>query len=809
MTSVSKRSSNLFFAVVVIGIILSSFLLASTLPSIPVLGSNSLSEDEGGSGAGEISGPCLSAEGAHKLSETPIFEILGSPQTAYIRMLVGGLYQNRGWVLDSNSPIESYYGDYITQEFSRYSSKTQSSVTIKPLTTFSEYIPALLYTNKIILKQTFPTSYFSGLNIFNVKGQFVSSYLDQYTHYGFSESLLKATSLDNGIQSTYYQIPSSLKPCLDSILSQINLSQAKSGYERIIAIKHYLQSNYVYDLNYTNAPSNEDPVQWFLLTEKRGVCANFNSAFALLLRENGIPARIVSGYAIDSSADDQIVKGKQAHQWAEVKFKDVGWVEFDATGYQQLVEPTPPPVSLKETKTDITFLSSSATKGDLFLTEGKVTDLYGNPASGLRVTISMKVNKDDTNGFVCESNTTRADGTFRITSPVQAIVSVGNYQVIAKTQGNDIYKGSQSDPLLTVNTHTQIKIATTETATIGNPCKLEVQLTEDGSTVPIASKLLLLSYSINGEQKQTTGNTNQSGYANLNFEAIPQTSENKLNFTISFDKSGFYLATSIKGQLSLSTSQPNPSQSTTKNSSFLTSPIFFGAVLAVGVCLSGIMYFLYKRRNGSTQIKKNIDDPFPIKVEGKKSNDTTLEILFPQIKQPFPDLWGINEIFQVELVLRKNGLPIMEEIELQFGDDPIIKIATGNDGIARTEFQLHTKGTVTLTANFHKSTPTITVHRSLRVVDYTEEVVTIFKDTFAFEKGKGLQIDQDTSPREFQNLVLEALNQENNTSLENLVTIFEIADYSLYNLKRVDYETAFLSSISIKKEMPDDLRFDG
>lgn len=96
MTSVSKRSSNLFFALVVIGIILSSFLLTSTLPILPVFGSNNWfdsSQSNGSNGNngdnsnGEGSGPCLSAEGAHKLSETPIFEIQGLTQTPYILLV--------------------------------------------------------------------------------------------------------------------------------------------------------------------------------------------------------------------------------------------------------------------------------------------------------------------------------------------------------------------------------------------------------------------------------------------------------------------------------------------------------------------------------------------------------------------------------------------------------------------------------------------------------------------------------------------------------------------------------------------------
>ena len=57
----------------------------------------------------------------------------------------------------------------------------------------------------------------------------------------------------------------------------------------------------------------------------------FSSAFVVLARSVGIPARVVSGWAIGQTDDEQIVYLDQAHQWAEVALDGIGWVTFEPT----------------------------------------------------------------------------------------------------------------------------------------------------------------------------------------------------------------------------------------------------------------------------------------------------------------------------------------------------------------------------------------------------------------------------------------------------------------------------------------------
>ena len=72
-------------------------------------------------------------------------------------------------------------------------------------------------------------------------------------------------------------------------------------------------------------------MDWFLFDKQEGTCGSFSSAFVLLARAVGLPARVVSGWAIAPTPYVQTVSADQAHQWAEVALNGIGWVDFDPT----------------------------------------------------------------------------------------------------------------------------------------------------------------------------------------------------------------------------------------------------------------------------------------------------------------------------------------------------------------------------------------------------------------------------------------------------------------------------------------------
>ncbi|MFA5685251.1 MAG: DUF3488 and DUF4129 domain-containing transglutaminase family protein [Lysobacteraceae bacterium] len=77
-----------------------------------------------------------------------------------------------------------------------------------------------------------------------------------------------------------------------------------------------------------------DSVDEFLFRTQLGYCEHFASAFVVLLRAAGIPARVVTGYQggyVNPLGDYLVVRQSDAHAWAEVWQEGRGWLRIDPT----------------------------------------------------------------------------------------------------------------------------------------------------------------------------------------------------------------------------------------------------------------------------------------------------------------------------------------------------------------------------------------------------------------------------------------------------------------------------------------------
>jgi transglutaminase-like putative cysteine protease len=104
-------------------------------------------------------------------------------------------------------------------------------------------------------------------------------------------------------------------------------------YDIAATIEKYLRSTYGYQTTITSPPANRDVVDYFLFDAKQGYCEYFATAMTVLLRADGIPARIVTGYLPGSRQPDGtfLSRESQAHAWVEVWFPQYGWIMFDPT----------------------------------------------------------------------------------------------------------------------------------------------------------------------------------------------------------------------------------------------------------------------------------------------------------------------------------------------------------------------------------------------------------------------------------------------------------------------------------------------
>ncbi len=97
------------------------------------------------------------------------------------------------------------------------------------------------------------------------------------------------------------------------------------------ALNYFRTQGFSYTLSPGKLPS-ENRMDTFLFKTKRGYCEHYASAFTLLMRAAGVPARIVTGYqGGEVNGDYLLVRQADAHAWSEIWIKGRGWLRVDPT----------------------------------------------------------------------------------------------------------------------------------------------------------------------------------------------------------------------------------------------------------------------------------------------------------------------------------------------------------------------------------------------------------------------------------------------------------------------------------------------
>lgn len=142
----------------------------------------------------------------------------------------------------------------------------------------------------------------------------------------------------------YLQLPSTLPERVPALAHEI-VAGVDSTYGQALAIERYLRQ-FPYDLDVATPPPGRDVVDYFVFDAQRGYCDYYASAFVVLARAAGIPARLAIGFvtgAYDEGLGCHVVAERDAHSWPEVYFGEHGWIAFEPTAaYATLVRPDDP-----------------------------------------------------------------------------------------------------------------------------------------------------------------------------------------------------------------------------------------------------------------------------------------------------------------------------------------------------------------------------------------------------------------------------------------------------------------------------------
>lgn len=141
-------------------------------------------------------------------------------------------------------------------------------------------------------------------------------------------------SLDERSQRLGLRLPAGFNPRTLALAAQW---RQRYGNDEAAIVRAALNLFHDGGFRYTLAPAplGRDAVDDFLFDTHEGFCEHYSSAFTVLMRAAGIPARVVTGYQggyWNKYGNYLLVRYSDAHAWSEVWLAGRGWVRVDPTG---------------------------------------------------------------------------------------------------------------------------------------------------------------------------------------------------------------------------------------------------------------------------------------------------------------------------------------------------------------------------------------------------------------------------------------------------------------------------------------------
>lgn len=136
-------------------------------------------------------------------------------------------------------------------------------------------------------------------------------------------------ALDDAERARTLALPDGLDPRVGQLAARV-VGTDTSAERSARRLEQWLKRNLSYTLD---LPGDvDDPLTDFLFDRKEGHCEHFATALAVMLRTQGIPARLVGGFfGGERIGERYVVRAGDAHAWVEAWVDGRGWVMLDAT----------------------------------------------------------------------------------------------------------------------------------------------------------------------------------------------------------------------------------------------------------------------------------------------------------------------------------------------------------------------------------------------------------------------------------------------------------------------------------------------
>lgn len=324
-------------------------------------------------------GDRLELSGAIQLGEDPVLEVAAPSQYRwYWRSTVLDVYLNGAWEhnrsVRATKDSEGLLLNVGQNEYQGRQTVTQDIQVLMPATSLIYAAPQPVEFGvpvKVELDCVTAPDNFECVNQNLLVDPSVVRTVDplrEGDEYEIASSLSVATAFELREASTdypawvtarYLQYQERISPQLNQLsLEIVAQAGALNPYDKAKAIERWLRTNIAYDENIPEPPVDQDPVDWVVFTYKRGYCNYYASAMILMLRSQGIPARLAAGFSqgeYQADSGTYLVRERDAHTWVEAFFPGYGWVEFEPTANEEpldregdLPPDIPPPSELAQ-----------------------------------------------------------------------------------------------------------------------------------------------------------------------------------------------------------------------------------------------------------------------------------------------------------------------------------------------------------------------------------------------------------------------------------------------------------------------------
>lgn len=309
-----------------------------------------------GTGTNDAYADTMVLGGPRTVGNIPIMDVHVPYRLAYVYWQGVALdtYDGRGgWGNNSNRTVTHLpdEGELTLPTFSARQVVTQTIVNYVPNAGTIYGAPDIIYSDRqLLVDYVQEQDQVIGANW--IRSRFVLRQGDSYQLVSSMSTADKASLRNAGseypswVTETYLQLPDEITPETVQLAEQLTAGH-DNAFDKAIAVRDWLRSEITYNDQIQAPPDDVEPVHYTLFEAKEAYCTYYASAMAVMLRSQGVPARIVNGYAQGEWIEEASlyrVRASNAHTWVEVFFPQYGWIQFEPTASIPVAERPDEPV---------------------------------------------------------------------------------------------------------------------------------------------------------------------------------------------------------------------------------------------------------------------------------------------------------------------------------------------------------------------------------------------------------------------------------------------------------------------------------